>query len=420
MGIKLRLQWRHFVPEGLLDQGGEPGPERRDGTGAADYCRGAVDHDLIAGIRVGVAGNVRHPPSGPVPRIGRDRIDGLLEGRDREQVADPSAGCPVARIIPDRFPGDGTPGGPQRSPAAPDGTGAGGREVGVRQPVADAITRAVVARGHEDRDAERGGREDGLVQRGDRLLSPPILRGSPADGENRRLVDLVMDSGRHRVDEALLGVLGEVHGDLGLRGDRPDNLDIEFDLAVRTVRIPSGRVADASDRDGHHLRDSQAQAREVGLQVSRPVAAAELEDADGLAAAVPASRKAVQPSNLPGGKAAGRADGRPEPPNGPAEPEVRPGLGPGVEPEHTGHDWTQPAWHVHRTRPGPEDAVLAGVQAQLHAECGGYPGDCAAEHDDAARRVHAHHVQAVVASEASDLFDVAGRRAETRDVLGRP
>ena len=63
------------------------------------------------------------------------------------------------------------------------------------------------------------------------------------------------------------------------------DLDVEHHLAVGAVGV--GRViAAAVDGDGRDVRNRQPEAREIGADVGRLEAAAELDDGDALAAAV--------------------------------------------------------------------------------------------------------------------------------------
>ena len=289
----------------------------------------------------------------------------------------------------------------------------------MREPVAHAIARAVVPGRHEDRHAQGAACEDCLVQRRDSLLRPGRLRRTPANRENRRPVRLVMDRGGDCIHETLLGVLREV--DRQLRGwcDRPGDLDVEFHFTVWAVRVAGRVVPAASHGDRYHLRDCQAQAGEVGLEIGGPVTATELEDADGLATAVLAQREIVQACHLPSREGTRRPRRRPESFYHPTDTEVRPHLRPLVEPEYACDGRLQPSRNVDGTRSGPKDAVLGRVQREFYAEGGAHLRDCATENDCAARGVHADDSQAIVAGEASYRINIVGMRAIAPGKLGR-
>ena len=116
----MRCQWGYVAPQGLLQEGGESCPQWRDRTCSADHCCASVDDDLVAGVRVGVARDVRYAASGLMPGVRRDGIDGLLERRHGEHAADPAAGRAITGVIPDRLTGDDPASGPQRRATATD------------------------------------------------------------------------------------------------------------------------------------------------------------------------------------------------------------------------------------------------------------------------------------------------------------
>ena len=119
------------------------------------------------------------------------------------------------------------------------------------------------------------------------------LGRAPADRDDRRLVDVVVDGGRDRVEEALVGVGREVDGDRRLGRDRRRDLDVEHHLAVGAVGV--GRmVAAAVDADRLDVGSRQPEAAEIGADVGRLEAAAELDDGDALAAAVDTGREVVE------------------------------------------------------------------------------------------------------------------------------
>ncbi len=181
--------------------------------------------------------------------------------------------------------------------AAGEDVGAGGREVGVLFAVGDAVGGAVVAGGGEDGDAEGGGRLAGGVEGVGCLGRPGGFRATPADGDDGRVVRAVVDGGADGVDEALVGVGSEVDDDVCAGGDGCGDFDVEHDFAVGTIGSV-GLVLALVDGNGRHLRFREAEALEVGGDVGCFEAAAQLDEADGLAGGGEASRKTVELRNL--------------------------------------------------------------------------------------------------------------------------
>jgi hypothetical protein len=98
--------------------------------------------------------------------------------------AHPAAGGALAdAVVPHRLRGDGASGvvGDQPRPTAGQGVRAGRGEVDVALVVGGAVGAAVVTDG--DRDAERGGVSQRLVERDTRLHRPRVLALSPADAQ---------------------------------------------------------------------------------------------------------------------------------------------------------------------------------------------------------------------------------------------
>ncbi len=104
-----------------------------------------------------------------------------------------------------------------------------------------------------------------------------------------------MDRVRDRVDEPLVGVGREVDVLARLGRDRPGHLNVEFNLAVGRL---AGGVGAAVDAHGGHRRRRKPESAEVGGQVGRRVAAAELDDRDRLPGPVGAGRGLVEAGHL--------------------------------------------------------------------------------------------------------------------------
>jgi hypothetical protein len=88
------------------------------------------------------------------------------------------------------------------------------------------------------------------------------------------------------IDKAAVGVGRVVHRDLRLRRDRARDLDVEHHFGIGAIRIADRLVVAAIDRDGSDGRNRNIEAVEVGGEVGRGVAAAELDDPDRFARAV--------------------------------------------------------------------------------------------------------------------------------------
>src|SRR5262249_17989530 len=144
-----------------------------------------------------------------------------------------------------------------------------------------------------------------------------VFRRAPADGDDGRLADAIVQRGVDGGEETVVGVEREVDGDLRLGCDRRGHLDIEHDFAVR-VRVGAGDVgADAAVAGDAHRGDigrGQAQGGEVGLQVGDAeagprcvvvlVEVVQFDDGDALAVAVETGREVVEGGDLRRGEAA--------------------------------------------------------------------------------------------------------------------
>ena len=148
--------------------------------------------------------------------------------------------------------------------------------------VGHAVGGAVVAAGYGDGDAEGGGCLAGLVHGGEGLLGPGGLGAAPGNGDDGGLAGGVVNGGGDGVEEALVGIGGEVDGDGGALGYGSGDFDVEEDFAVGAVGVTAWDVVGSVDRDGGDGGWSEAETVEVGLEIGSLVAAAEFDDADGL------------------------------------------------------------------------------------------------------------------------------------------
>ena len=136
-------------------------------------------------------------------------------------------------------------------------------------------------RGGEDVDATRRGVVDGSVHALLAVRAPGVFRGAPTDGLDVALFGRLVDG----VDETLLGVGREVDADVGVRRNGTDDVDVQRDLAVRSVGAAGRRIVGAVHPDGGDVRSLDA-VFEILIQIGVLVAAAQLDNADGLALAV--------------------------------------------------------------------------------------------------------------------------------------
>src|SRR5882757_6665198 len=266
-----------------VGDGDEAGPEGGDGAGAADDHVLAVDADDVAGGGVGVAGDVGNAAAaGGLGGLGNAGAG--LPGGEREDVADAAAGCAfvVGEFVPDDFGGDGGAAALEFGSAAGEDVRAGGGEVDVVLASGDAVGGAVVAGGGGDGDAEGGGGLAGGVESGHGLGGPGGFGGAPADGDDAGFVFGVVDGGGDGVDEALVGVGGEVDDDFSAGCYGGGDFDVEHDFAVGAVGVGGG-VFCAVDRDCGYGGGFLAEGFEVGGEVGGLVASSQFDDADGLA-----------------------------------------------------------------------------------------------------------------------------------------
>src|SRR5215472_8408874 len=102
-----------------------------------------------------------------------------------------------------------------------------------------------------------------------------------------------MDRSIERVDESRIGIGREIHYQPRPRRDCAGYFDVENHFAVGAVRIAGRRVVRATDRDSYDARRLHAKLREILFEIHGAISAAELEDGDGLSAAIRALGKVV-------------------------------------------------------------------------------------------------------------------------------
>ncbi len=270
-----------------VDDGDQAGPERSYSAGAADDSIFAVDAHAVAGGGVGISGDVGETATAAADG-GCGYFGVCLPGGQWKDVrnAAPGGAFVVGELIPNDFAGDlcvdAGPGTDELCAATGEDVGAGGGEVDVVGAVRDAVGGAGVAAGHGDGDAERGGGLAGLVHGGDGLRRPGGFGAAPADGDDAGLAGGVMDGGRDGVGEALIGVGSKVDRDGGAGGDGCGYFYVEKDLTIGTVG--AGRLVFCLvDRDGIDRGGILAQRAEVDFKIGLLEAAAEFDQADGLA-----------------------------------------------------------------------------------------------------------------------------------------
>src|SRR5215831_18918303 len=88
---------------------------------------------------------------------------------------------------------------------------------------------------------------------------------------------------RNGVEEALVGVGSEIHGDLRAGRDGSDDFDIEQHFAIGAVGIARRLVLGSIDRDGSDRgRSFDTKPSEVGLEIGGLIAAPKFNNGDGL------------------------------------------------------------------------------------------------------------------------------------------
>lgn len=246
-GVQQGVEHAQRAPERLHQPAGQGRPEGSHRAGAADHRAVAVHQHLIAGGRIGDARHIRYATARRAPVVRHP--GGGLPGRQTERLADPATGraaggaaAPhplVAHMAGGRV-------GVQAGATAGQRVRTGGREVGVRQPVADAVPAAVVTGRGAHRHPERRGVGERLVDDRPGLVGPERLGRAPADAQRGRRRGVV-DGHGERVREPLVGVVREVHLLLRAGRQRARDLDVQQYLAVGTVGGPARHIAGRPD-----------------------------------------------------------------------------------------------------------------------------------------------------------------------------
>src|SRR5207245_548921 len=145
----------------------------------------SVDVHLVAGLRVGVGGDIGHPTTGGDGGTPLWHTDLRLPVGKAEGVAHAATGgAALATVVPDGLGGHGGAVGVEGRAAAAEDVRAGGREVGVDARLV--VAASVVTRGGGDGHPEGDRIGDRVVHRGACLGGPLVLAGSPADADRRR------------------------------------------------------------------------------------------------------------------------------------------------------------------------------------------------------------------------------------------
>src|SRR5579884_2288099 len=175
VGIQLRLQQAERLAAALREPADQSGPQWCYRARAADDAGLPIDVDLITGLRVGVAGDVRHTPA----RRRNARI--RLPARHGERRRDAAAGRSAAgAVVPHGLAAYGAR-AVERKPgaAAAEHVRAGGGEVAVRRAVRLVVARSVVPGGGQHGGPECDGVGARLVQRVAGLRGPGVLGTAP-------------------------------------------------------------------------------------------------------------------------------------------------------------------------------------------------------------------------------------------------
>src|SRR5690242_15091680 len=115
-------------------------------------------HHLVAGERIGIAGDIGHAASGvTIRRLGD--CAARLPLRQGESLADTAAGRSLTgtRLVPDHFARDRTGAAHELRAATGERIRARGRKINVRRTVALSVARPAVAGCRRHRDTERSG-----------------------------------------------------------------------------------------------------------------------------------------------------------------------------------------------------------------------------------------------------------------------
>src|SRR5438270_12550258 len=117
----------------------------------------------------------------------------------------------------------------------------------MRVPVADLIIRTIIARRYAYRYSQQCRLLECLVNLIDGLLCPGsmVFGISPADGEHRGFVLIIVNGGIENIHPALLGEGTEVNRNCGPRADPRDDFDIQHYFPFRSIMLVGSRMINA-------------------------------------------------------------------------------------------------------------------------------------------------------------------------------
>src|SRR5438105_3764538 len=219
-----------------------------------------------------------------------------------------------------------------------------------------------------------------------------------------------MCCGRARVDEPLIGIRREVHGDPRCGRNTADYLDIEHDLTVRAIRA-GWAITCVVHRNGDDLRRRNVQLLKIGAQVGGTIATAKLDDGHALALTVDICGEVVQLRNLRRCKRCAWGS-RTRAAAGiqlTLAAYVRPGRWPVVQAEDALDDAVELGRDVDWTLTSAEGPTVGmSILGQLDAKRGADLGDGAAEHYAVPRRAGLDHAEPARARKGFDAGHVGG------------
>ena len=185
----------------------------------------------------------------------------------------------------------------QVGPAASENVRARSGKIDVILAVVHRVGGAVVTGRHRDRHAKGCCGLAGCIERIHGLRGPVDLGRTPGNRDHAGFVLGVVDRVGDRVDEPLVGVGCKINHDAGARRDRAGHFDIEHDLAIGAAG-GGGTVLSRSNRHRDHFRRFLAEGFEISGNVGLAKAAAEFDDADGLARGINTLRKLIELGDL--------------------------------------------------------------------------------------------------------------------------
>src|SRR5208282_1043374 len=235
-------------------------------TGATDDFILAIDKNVIAGVGVGIAGDVRHASSATLNCGCRD-IEAILPSWKRENIADAAASrSSIRQVVPDYFADNLFVRSLQCGATTAQCERTGSRKINVVVAVIDSIRRTIVTGGDADGYTHSRGRLKGFVEVGERLRCPLRLGSAPAYGNDRGLIGAVVYGGGDGVKKTLICVRGKIDDDFRSRSDRAGHFDVEHHFPVRAVRS-AGAIRASIDRHGDDLRFVDIERGEIVAQV---------------------------------------------------------------------------------------------------------------------------------------------------------